>query len=84
MLLLEVVNSRSGGVLPGKVFEYMASGAPVICVGNLSDRELQIVLASTGIGLSCGNDAGLLKDAVLSIARGEMPEWYSPEIEEIE
>lgn len=50
-------------VLPGKLFEYMAAGRPVLACPRDADG-MDPILTSTGIGLSCGS-VGELKAALL-------------------
>ena len=51
LLLLESSREISRGSLTGKIFEYMASGRPIICIGGRSDFEIGKVLKMTNTGL---------------------------------
>ena len=52
LLLLESSNEESRGVLTGKIFEYIASGRPIICIGSRLDFEIGQTLFKTGSGIS--------------------------------
>lgn len=49
LLLLETDSENMRGIVPGKVFEYMASGRPVLAVGP-SEWEVEGLLAETATG----------------------------------
>jgi len=83
VLLLEAFSTTSGGILPGKVFEYMASGTPVICVGDGSDLELSGILERTGVGVSFGADEAAIAQAVLQIISQRVPNWFDPNFESV-
>ena len=50
LLLLESSQEESRGVLTGKIFEYIAAGRPIICIGSRSDFEIGQTLSKTGVG----------------------------------
>jgi glycosyltransferase involved in cell wall biosynthesis len=83
VLLLEVLETRSGGILPGKVFEYMASCVPVICVGDGKDAELAKIVDETGVGLYLGADEDAIARAVDGLADQPTPEWFKPDFGKI-
>lgn len=56
LLLLESPDPRARGVLTGKVFEYIASGTPVLSLGSLADYEIPKLLSETGTGISFSYD----------------------------
>ena len=51
LLLLASSKEISRGVLSGKIFEYMASGRPILCIGGRADFEISKVLKLTSTGL---------------------------------
>ncbi len=66
-LLLLVINKtgNSKGMLTGKVFEYISSGRPVLCIGPKSS-DIERLLKETHSGmLSEMNDLGCLKENIL-------------------
>ena len=83
LLLLEVLETKSGGVLPGKVFEYMASGAPIICVGDGHDIELSDIIHETGVGISVGKNEESLAAAIGELSLSTWPSWFSPRLDNI-
>jgi hypothetical protein len=40
-------------ILPGKFFEYMASGRPILCIGP-ADGDSATIIHETGCGLTAG------------------------------
>ena len=77
-LLLLTWNERAyQGVIPGKLFEYMAMGRPIIALvtGDVADSEVKKLLEETGAGQSCEEatpeDGKKLDDYLLSLMRGE-------------
>jgi len=61
-LLLLLLNDTPNvqGIIPGKLFEYLASGRPVLCIGPTGGDAARIV-AETGAGITVdfGDTAGL-------------------------
>ncbi|NVO85224.1 glycosyltransferase family 4 protein [Hymenobacter sp. P5252] len=47
LVIPDVANNR--GILPGKVFEYLAANKPILCVGPL-DSDADLLLRETGAG----------------------------------
>lgn len=78
-LLLSVPQTReSQGILTGKVFEYLASGPPILGVGP-PDSELARLIDSSHAGVMVGHDDGAAMKAFLHAksaggARGEARE----------
>ena len=85
LLLLESSAPEARGVLTGKLFEYMASGRPILSVGSLPEFDVGRVLTLTGTGQTFG------PDQYVSIARAVgdsfhgrgLLESYSPRLDEI-
>lgn len=56
VLLLLLNQSRNArGILPGKFFEYMASGRPILCLGP-TDSDAAAILRETGAGVCIDYD----------------------------
>ena len=51
LLLLTGSKEISRGEITGKIFEYMASGRPILCIGGRADFEISKVLKLTSTGL---------------------------------
>lgn len=74
VLLLLVNNTKNAkGILTGKFFEYMASGAPILVIGP-PDGDLAAILKKTQTGLiSHFDDVVQLERNILSYFKGENP-----------
>ena len=66
VLLLFVNNTPNAkGILTGKIFEYMASGRPILCVGP-EDGDSARILNATNTGITVGfNDKEKMKSVIL-------------------
>lgn len=86
-LLLLMASSKeiSRGVLTGKIFEYISSGRPILCVGGRSDFEIAQVLKSTKSGLVFDiNEKNKLENIIYETYCGEgLFKKYKPNINEI-
>jgi len=62
VLLLQINNTPNARmILPGKFFEYMASGRPILCIGP-TDGDSATIIKETGCGLTAGfDDVALIK-----------------------
>ncbi len=71
VLLLLVNNTKNAkGILTGKFFEYMASGAPILAIGPV-DGDLAAILKETNTGLISGfEDKEMLKKNILAWFEG--------------
>lgn len=85
LLILESPTPEARGVLTGKVFEYIASGRPILCLGSLREYELPKLLVRTGTGVAIENDEiDALADLVYQLANTEgHPKFYSPVLPEV-
>jgi len=54
LLLLESPAPEARGVLTGKIFEYIVSGRPILCIGSRPEYEIGEVLNDTGTGVVIG------------------------------
>ena len=50
LLLLESSDLSARGVVTGKIFEYITSGRPIICIGSKTEYEIGKILKETGTG----------------------------------
>lgn len=65
LLLVEIDSEETKGIIPGKLFEYMAAGRPILGVGP-KEWEVAELITETNTGRSFGYDTkGLLKEVIL-------------------
>lgn len=50
LLFIDWMDDRAEGVLTGKLFEYLASGVPILCVGSRADTEAARMIGSCRAG----------------------------------
>ncbi len=80
LLLLVNRTKNAKGILTGKIFEYMAAGAPVLAIGP-PDGELALLLEETGTGyISDFDDDASLEKIILSLYTGKSPERKNEKI----
>jgi glycosyltransferase involved in cell wall biosynthesis len=81
VLLLLVNNTKNAkGILTGKVFEYMASGVPVLAIGP-EDGELAHIMEQTGCGLISGfENEQLLEKNILDLFNGQVVQRNENEV----
>lgn len=82
LLLLESASPAAGGVLTGKLFEYLGAGRPIISLGSQQSSAIARVLEQCGAGICVGTDEvrcyRILKDFIESRV-----DWYEPNKAEI-
>jgi glycosyltransferase involved in cell wall biosynthesis len=84
LLHLGWTNREMDGVLSAKIFEYVASGTPVLSVGAPPDTAIGRFLAETRAGLCAGRDDALLRQTLDRLVnRGDCSPWYDPQKEAI-
>jgi glycosyltransferase involved in cell wall biosynthesis len=83
LLLLEDGRAAREGVLTGKLFEYLASGKPILAIGPDGSSEIAAVLAETGAGTCVGTDVDRIADVLTGALRGETGGFYAPDLEAI-
>jgi len=85
---------NTGGIITGKVYEYMMAGRPVICVvtGDIKKSEIGEIIRKTGIGFVYEEshhteDFGKLEEYILMQYEKKMggrPLLYEPDAEELD
>ena len=78
-LLLLLINETPGneGILPGKMFEYIAVGKPILCIGN-PDGDCARVIRSGRFGYAVsGDDLAAMNSVIDQAIEGTLPR--SPE-----
>jgi glycosyltransferase involved in cell wall biosynthesis len=74
LLFLESGNSSAQGVLPGKLFEYIMSGTPVIGIGiNAESNSGELIIRSNS-GVVLGNNISAIKEFLIKFRRS--PNYY--------
>lgn len=69
ILLLPINNTPNvGGVIPGKLYEYLGAKRPILCVGPASNNSAQIVLETNGGAQVDYSDREKMKQQLLT--------WY--------
>jgi len=73
VLLLMVNNTPNAkGIITGKIFEYIASGRPVLVIGP-KDGDLSQIINNTKCGIVCDfNDVSDLKSALISLFQNKL------------
>ncbi|MEN1959486.1 glycosyltransferase [Luteimonas sp. MJ246] len=85
LLLLEGSGEESRGVLTGKIFEYICSGRPILCIGSRPDFDIGLVIKECGVGtLVYENYDKTLPALILATMRGEgVCSAYQPIVKEV-
>ena len=66
LLLIEIDSEETNGIIPGKIFEYMVSGRPVIGIGpDMSDFAEIITETNTGVFINY-DEKDKLKETILA------------------
>lgn len=81
LLLFALGGSQRSGHYPGKLFEYMASGVPILMIGPPGDAAELVQRSGTGIHFASDDQAGLTS-ALLALAespQGFRQEFYHPQ-----
>lgn len=83
LLFLDWCDVNNSGIITGKIFEYMASGRPILSIGNNRDSESNKIIEDTGIGLACGFDEGKIKEFILDLIKNGSWSGYFPNLDKI-
>lgn len=83
LLLFESSKVENIGNLTGKIFEYMASGTPIIAIGVCKNHVVSKVLEKTGTGIGV-NTLEELEEILSDILFSNKFKYYDPKISEIE
>lgn len=67
LLILFESNDDNSGVIPGKLYEYICSGSPILCIGPSKYSEIGQIIYETSTGLAAGVDVSLIKTALKSL-----------------
>jgi hypothetical protein len=78
--LLLLLETPKAGIVPAKLFEYMASGRPILSIGPDERSATADILIATGTGRSVGMDARAIMNAVEDVLQGRNPPWFTPDV----
>lgn len=84
LLLLESPDVSAKGVVTGKLFEYMASGSPVLSLGSKKGYAIGQIIESTGIGIVAEDRQEVIERFIAALVVGENPIGASKSWQEIE
>lgn len=73
LLLLESANIDAKGVVTGKLFEYMASGTPVLSLGSKKNYAIGEIIDSTGIGIVAEDNQNEIEAFLIALIMGKDP-----------
>ena len=65
--------------IPGKIYEYIASGRPLVVIGG--EGATANLVAQHGLGAACENEVAALKDLLLSLVDGTAQVAGAPDAE---
>lgn len=80
LLLMEAPGAQGRGIVTGKLFEYLASGVPILSIGSDADSAIGRVLAETGCGRCFQDDVAAISSTLLDMWHGVRPDWYAPDL----
>lgn len=82
LLLLESSAPEAKGVLTGKIFEYIAAGKPILCIGSHPSYEIGQLLhrTRTGTVITTSNSSQIAKTILQTIIGEGLYEDYKPNI----
>jgi glycosyltransferase involved in cell wall biosynthesis len=83
LLLLESSSIAAKGVLTGKIFEYMATGVPILSLGSRRDSSIGEMLEKTGVGICTEDNPRMIEQAILDRRDGNSLKWFRPNEDEI-
>jgi hypothetical protein len=72
LLFVDWMDPRAEGILTGKLFEYLASGRPIFCLGNRADTEAARVVREAHAG-TVATTASEVARYVAALASGASP-----------
>ena len=61
LLFLDWLEKDVEGILTGKLFEYLTSGRPIICVGNRKNTEAAQIIEKCKCGVTLSSQQGMMK-----------------------
>jgi len=83
LLLLGGSQPEVSGILTGKIFEYMATGVPILSLGSRRESAIGKLLEQTRTGLCTEDRLDLICDAILCRIESKNLGWFTPDLSEI-
>lgn len=85
LLLLESSDPSGAWILPGKMFEYIAAGRPILCIGSRRDFQIGKVLSTTGTGVIFMQKEQVELEAALlqTLSGAGIYDSYRPDFEQV-
>lgn len=83
LLLMESDKPEAQGVLTGKIFEYLASGTPIISLGSPESSSIAKVINKTKTGFICENRIDKISSAITAVINSDYNLIFNPQIDEI-
>lgn len=77
LIILGWEDPSEKGVLPGKIYEYMFSGTPVLVVGGSANSILDQLIEDSGVGTIAGKSVEKTANVIRALLKGKKLE-YSP------
>jgi len=65
-------DSTDDGTLTGKIFEYLYTRKPIICIGVDRGSSVGEFLHKTGVAFLCGDDVGRIKALIVRLRGGDL------------
>lgn len=73
LLFLENPKPQIEGVLTGKLFEYLASGTPILAVGIRPEQSAGQIIQKAGAGFVCGENKRCIEHAIKRLRHRNLP-----------
>ncbi len=81
------LGNKQAEQIPGKFFEYLGSGVPILSIVYNDNDETAHLTRKLGVGLVCRNEKDEIKDALMYLYQawkeGKVNEFFNPHIKQI-
>ena len=82
LLFLDWMDERAEGILTGKLFECLAAGRPILCVGTRHDSEAATIITRAGAGAVASTSQNVCDRILEALLRaGHESRYHRPETE---
>jgi len=83
LLLLEGSREEDRGVLTGKIFEYIASGTPILSLGSPVGSAIDRVLGNAGTGICAGTSRNKIRQFVADMIEGKLTDVFEFDVQKV-